>query len=78
MLNAKTLANTAWEIEGIKVRLLPGGKLKGSHPSVPFEVSGTWSVSGATLTVSAMGQTETAQIVGQEIVAGGKPARRLR
>jgi len=78
MLNAKNLVNSVWEIEGAQVTLLSGGKLKGSHPAFPVSINGTWSVSGATLTVSAMGRTETAQIIGHDIVANGASIRRIR
>ena len=78
MLNAKNLVNSVWEIEGARVTLLSGGKLKASHPAIPFPIGGTWSVRGSTLTVSAMGETETAQIVGHDVVASGTSIRRIR
>jgi len=78
MLNAKNLVNSVWELEGARVTLLSGGKLKATHPAVPFPINGTWSVRGSTLTVSAMGETQTAQIVGHDVVASGTSIRRIR
>ena len=78
MLNAQNLVNSVWEIQGARVTLLSGGKLKVNHPAVPVPIDGTWSVRGSTLTVSAMGKTETAQIVGHDIVASGTSIRRIQ
>lgn len=78
MLNAQNLVNSVWEIQGARVTLLSGGKLKATHPAIPVPIDGTWSVRGATLTVSAMGKTETAQIVGHDVVASGTSIRRIQ
>ena len=85
LLNATNLANTAWNIpiKGMPVtfNLLPGGTLKAVAP-VLGELQGTWSVDGATLTVSAVyqgkPQTMTAKIAGNNILVDGKPVQRVQ
>lgn len=81
--NASNLPNTAWSmpvqgVGNVTVEFLPGGQVRGSVPGLPMNVSGTWQVSGTTITVVAMGKTVSAQIVGDQIMADGQAAQRTR
>ena len=83
-LNAQSLANTAWTISHpqygqVTVQLFANGTADASGASIPFPVQGTWTVSGSTLNVSAMGQSISAQIRGNQLVGpNGVTAQRLR
>lgn len=76
LLNAGNLANTVWQVKGFSVNLLPGGQASAQTPI--GQVQGTWQVNGANITISAMGQTVTAQISGNQILHEGKPIQRLQ
>lgn len=74
-LTAESLVNTTWQYQGFQITLLPNGV---AQANTPFgQVQGTWSVSGNTLTASAMGQSVTAQIQGNQLIANGQPLQRL-
>lgn len=77
-LNPQALVNTVWSIDGATIYLWAGGRLSAQHPQLPMQVEGTWSVQGNKLIVSAMGQTETVEVVGNEIRARGKSVKRVR
>lgn len=74
--NAGNLPGTAWNAGGYTINLDAGGVASANTPI--GAVSGTWTVSGSTLTVSAMGRTINAQIAGDQILVDGKPAERAR
>jgi hypothetical protein len=84
-LTAQSLENTQWSISikgfPVTMTLLPGGQLKAEAMGMG-QLSGTWSVSGADLTVSAQVgaqmQSQTAKISGDKILVNGKPVQRLR
>jgi len=76
LLTAENLVGSAWTMSGYQVSLGAGGV---ATANTPFgQVSGTWSVNGSTLTISAMGRTENAQISGDQILVGGQPATRVQ
>lgn len=77
-LNPQALVNSVWSIDGATIYLWAGGRLSAQHPQLPMQVEGTWSVQGNKLIVSAMGQTETVEIVGNEARARGKSVKRVR
>lgn len=82
-LNAENLANTKWmmEVEGVgavTLELLPDGSALVESAEVPLGVKGTWSVSGKTLTLSVMGKRITGQLVGNQLMARGKPVTRVQ
>lgn len=74
--NASNLPGTAWNAGGYTINLDAGGVASASTPI--GLVSGTWTVNGSTLTVSAMGRTINAQISGDQILVEGKPAQRAQ
>ena len=90
LLNATNLVNSKWSvsIEGIQaeITLLAGGKASAKHnlpmPMIPNPLEGTWSVSGAKLTVtaSAMGQSRTVDIhiSGNDLYADGNKVTRVQ
>lgn len=90
-LNAASLANTKWamKVQGFDVTftLLPGGQALAESPLLERmtqqkQVQGSWSVSGANLTVSVevMGKTQsaTAVISGNSLLVDGQPITRLQ
>ena len=76
-MTANDLQNTTWQIQGINVSLLPNGVAQATVPGLG-QVQGTWNVSGSQLNVSAMGQSITAEIRGQQLIARGQPVQRVR
>ena len=81
-LNAVNLTNTTWvlnvdKVGPVTVYLQAGGVATAQPAGLP-QITGTWVVNGPTLSVSAMGKTLSAQIVGDQIIADGKPVQRLR
>jgi hypothetical protein len=77
-LDPRSLVNSVWSIDGATIYLWAGGKLSAQHPQLPMQVEGTWSVQGNKLIVSAMGQTETVEISGNQVMARGKSVKRVR
>lgn len=82
-LNAQTLANTAWTIStpqvgDVTVQLFANGTAQAQGPNLPMQIQGTWTVNGSNLVVTAMGQTLSAQIVANTLVANGVQVKRLR
>ena len=81
-LDATNLVNTTWlinvdKIGPVTVYLQPGGVATAAAAGLP-QIAGTWTVNGTTLSVSAMGKTLSAQIVGDQLLADGKPVQRIR
>lgn len=77
------LANTAWTIDhpqygSITIELYAGGQAQATGGQIPFPIQGTWKQRGNSLTVTAMGQTINAQVQGDQVVANGIAARRIR
>jgi len=77
------LANTAWalshpEYGNITIELFPGGQAQATGGQIPFPIQGTWKQRGNSLTVTAMGQTIKAEVQGDQVVANGMAARRIR
>lgn len=77
LLNAQNLVGTAWNVQGFTVELQSGGVAQAAGTPLGT-IRGTWSVSGSTFTVQAMGRTVTAQISGDQILHDGKPIARVR
>lgn len=90
-LDANSLANTVWSMKVDKatltVTLQPGGTLIAQSPMLKIiagtdTVSGTWSVSGSNLTITAVAGgksvSETAVISGDQILIKGNPAKRIQ
>ena len=77
-LNAQTLAGTVWEVSGFEIQLNPDGQAVAPRTPLGFGVTGTWTVSGNTLTVSALGRSISCEIQGDQLVYQGKPIRRIR
>ncbi|MBI2432658.1 MAG: hypothetical protein HYV26_07300 [Candidatus Hydrogenedentes bacterium] len=76
LLNVQNLVGTVWSVKGFQATFGPGGQL--SVAGTPLgTVSGTWAVSGATVTVSALGQTYTLQVSGNQLLADGQPIQRI-
>ncbi|HNR33609.1 MAG TPA: hypothetical protein PKO36_00415 [Candidatus Hydrogenedentes bacterium] len=78
-----SLANTAWTINhpqygAITIELYPGGQAQATGGQIPFPIQGTWKQRGNSLTVTAMGQTINAQVQGDQVVANGIAAQRIR
>ena len=72
-----------WEYEGHKFTFKAGGQaqvyLPGMQPGPNVQgIPAQWSVSGSTLTVSAMDQNIQAQISGNQIMGPNGPVRRVR
>lgn len=74
--NADNLPGTAWVVSGVTVQIQSGGTASAMTPI--GQVSGTWTVNGSNLTVSAMGRTINAQISGDQILVDGEPAQRAQ
>lgn|GEM_PF-939715 len=77
------LANTAWTLNhpqygSITIELYAGGQAQATGGQIPFPIQGTWKQRGNSLTVTAMGQTITAEVQGDQVVANGMAARRIR
>lgn len=77
------LANTAWTISHpqygeVTVELFGNGQAIAQGGQIPIPIQGTWVQRGNSLTVSAMGQTISAQLQGDQLVANGMAARRRR
>ncbi len=85
LLNAGNLPNSKWTIpiQGIPVTVtfLAGGQAMADAPGFG-QLQGSWSISGADLTVSAtvMGksQSQVVKISGDQIIVNGAPAKRLQ
>jgi hypothetical protein len=77
-LDPRSLEGSVWSAEGATIYLFAGGKATAQHPALPTQIEGTWSVNGNTLTVSAMGQSMSATINGNQIIAQGKQITRIR
>jgi len=86
-LTAKDLANSAWTISdpqygNVTVQLFSNGTAQAQSDKYPVRVEGKWRLSGSTLNVSgsAFGQSFSfsAQVVGSQIKAHGRTAKRLR
>jgi len=80
--DASTLPGTGWKISGFNVELQPGGTAVAKGTPLG-DISGTWSVSGSTVTVTASHpvigtRTTNAQISGNQILVDGKPVERVR
>lgn len=82
LLNAQNLANSVWQMKidqyNVQVQLFAGGSARATAAGLPMAIEGSWSVQGAHLVVSAMGKTERAKIVGDQIIVNGVPAKRIR
>ena len=80
-LTRESLVGTAWQMPGgLAIRLRRGGVLSTWVPGTGKGVKvfeGTWSVQGATLTLTAKDVTRTAEIAGDQLLVEGKPAQRL-
>jgi hypothetical protein len=77
LLDAASLTGSSWMIKGYTITLGPGGQA--SVAGTPLgTVTGTWSVSGSTLSAGAMGRNFTAQISGDQIIVDGQPAQRVQ
>jgi hypothetical protein len=84
LLNAQNLLNTAWAMEAsgvgtVTVELQANGVASASTGLL--HITGTWSVSGASLTISTsvpVAKTFTCQISGDQVYLQGRPAKRLR
>ncbi|MCX5770744.1 MAG: hypothetical protein NTZ09_10795 [Candidatus Hydrogenedentes bacterium] len=90
-LDANSLTNSVWSMKVDKVTLtvtfLPGGALQAKSPLLAAlvgtdTVGGTWSVSGANLSIMAQAGdkqvSETAVISGDQILVRGTPAKRIQ
>ncbi|MBI4556224.1 MAG: hypothetical protein HY706_01450 [Candidatus Hydrogenedentes bacterium] len=76
--NAQSLIGTQWQVDKYTFALGPKGQVSVGGVIPGVSLSGTWTVSGNTLTISGMGQSYQAQVRGNQILAGGKPARRIK
>jgi hypothetical protein len=76
-LTARDLENTTWQIQGFPVQLMPNGVAQANLPGLG-QVQGTWNVSGNQLNVSAMGQSESVEIRGNQLFARGQQVQRVR
>ncbi len=77
------LANTAWTLSHpqfgeVTIELFSGGQGVAQGPNLPMQIQGTWVQNGNTLTFTAMGRTISGQIKGDQLMANGMAARRLR
>ena len=86
-LTARDLANSVWTISdpqygNVTIQLFGNGTAQAQSDKYPVRVEGKWRLSGSTLNVSgsAFGQSFSfsAQVVGNQIKAHGRTARRLR
>lgn len=76
LLNASNLVGTAWSAKGYTVQLGAGGV---ATANTPFgAVSGTWTVDGTKVTISAMGRTIVGQISGDQLLVDGQPVPRAQ
>jgi hypothetical protein len=77
------LANTAWTINtaeygDVTVELSAGGQGVANSPQLPMPIQGTWVQRGKSLTFSVMGRNITAQLNGDQLMANGRVAERVR
>jgi len=72
LLNAQNLANSAWWLKidesDMTLQLFAGGTARITEVGAPLAIEGTWSVSGANLTVFSMGETISLIIDGDQII----------
>lgn len=82
LLNAQNLANSVWQMKvdkfDVRIQLFAGGSALATAAGLPMAIQGTWSVNGASLNITAMGKSESAQIVGDQIMVNGVPAQRIQ
>jgi hypothetical protein len=82
-LDAQTIVGSMWLIEGYTLEFQAEGKvlvyLPGMTPGPQVQgIPGTWTINGATLTATALGQSITGQISGNQIMGPDGPIRRLK
>lgn len=76
-LSAASLPGTSWEFQGYQATFQQGGQVAVSGTPLGT-VNGSWTVSGTSVTISAVGQSFALQISGAQLLADGQPLRRLR
>ena len=76
-MTAQDLQNTTWQFQQYQITFLPNGVVQANVPGAG-QVQGTWSVSGNRVNASAMGQSITAQIQGNQLFVDGQPLQRLQ
>ena len=77
------LTGTAWtlstpQVGEVTVEFFAGGAAVAQGPNIPMRVQGTWQQNGNSVVLSAMGQTITAQLNGNQLMANGMAANRIR
>jgi archaellum component FlaF (FlaF/FlaG flagellin family) len=77
------VANTAWTINhreygNVTVQFLPNGAAVVQSDKLPTQIQGTWQQNGSSVNVTVPMGSITAQIRGDQLIAEGQAARRLR
>lgn len=83
-LNARNLAGSVWDVDGVRVELRRGGQAVARHPDLPPElraqgIVGTWCVHNKCwLRISTLGFIIEAQIIGKQVIGPNGPIRRIK
>jgi hypothetical protein len=75
-LTAETLVGTEWQVGMFTLAFNEGGVVLATMGG--SETKGTWVVEGDTLSVTGGGNTVTAKIVGDKLMAGNNPLPRIK